>query len=225
MRLYDKEWLEVRLQGGLRQCGEGPGNCEKCVSWKSDPQLRPPRLAKALQHRFCTSPGAAACSAPSAVDSSLMGGPQNKISRKQGFGHISSTSLASASLSCFPGFARRLHTFANSTARWQPQHRSASEEHHTPDFLTGPNKKCAQITHISRDVDREQKITQHKTSTGRPTLRDTVQPPLCRSQTHPNRLGDLLDARASSCHLLNSEKFLCGADHFRCEHAHKLSGY
>ena len=82
-KLHKKTEIAMAMcETAVRQCGAGPGNCEKCVSWKSDPQLRPLRLAKALQHRFCTTPGAAACSAPSAVDSSLAGGPQNKISRK-----------------------------------------------------------------------------------------------------------------------------------------------
>ena len=41
-----------------------------------------------------------------------------------------------------------------------------------------------------------------------------VQPPLCRSQRHPNILGDLFDTHALSCCLLNGEKFLRRSHHF-----------
>ena len=34
-----------------------------------------------------------------------------------------------------------------------------------------------------------------------------------RDLGHPNRLGDLLDTHALSCHLFNGEKFLCRAHH------------
>ena len=39
------------------------------------------------------------------------------------------------------------------------------------------------------------------------------------------RLGDLLDADALGCHLLDGEKFLHGADHSRCENAHTHLGF
>ena len=43
--------------------------------------------------------------------------------------------------------------------------------------------------------------------------------------TRKKRLGDLLDADALECHLLDGQKFLHGADHSRCEKAHTHLGF
>ena len=66
-------------------------------------------------HSSHTTPGGAACSAPSGADSSLVEGPQNKNGReKQGYRHMSLASLARAPPSCAAAAldARRLQTLA-----------------------------------------------------------------------------------------------------------------
>ena len=116
---------EDRLQSGMELRGKWRGNSEKCVSCKNNT----PNVASATS--MCTTPGAAAPCAPSGADSSLVGGPENKIEKeKEGFRHKSPASLASAQPSCTPGRCCGCaqcqtpadvseHWRLNNTARWQ----------------------------------------------------------------------------------------------------------
>ena len=114
-----------------------------------------------------------------------------RTKKKQGFRHISLSSLASAPLSCTSGRwcgCARCQTLADvcenwrlhSTARWQSRRRSVIRHGRAPDFTTSSTEK-KNINHVQfeRCETRDARKTRHTRASaprGRPTFCDTISP-------------------------------------------------